>query len=85
MRSALIVFGGFVLLGLFMIAGRAMSGSLGLSPAARWFIPVWFVLAAVNLVVGLRHGYSFVEELPIFLAIFAIPAAVALLLAWKMS
>lgn len=85
MRSALIILGGFALLALFMFAGRVFSGALGMSPAARYFIPVWLVLAAVNLVIGMRHGYSFMEELPIFAMIFLVPAAVALLLSWKLS
>jgi hypothetical protein len=33
----------------------------------------------------MRHGYSFMEELPIFAMIFAVPALVALLLSWKLS
>jgi hypothetical protein len=32
-----------------------------------------------------RAGYSVAEELPIFLAIFAIPAGVALFVWWKYS
>jgi hypothetical protein len=30
-----------------------------------------------------KAGYSFTEELPIFLLIFAVPAAVAIVLKWK--
>ena len=85
MRSALIVLGGFAMLALFMVTGRALWGALGMSPAAHYFIPVWFVAAVVNLVIGMRHGYSFMEELPIFAMIFAVPALVALLLSWKLS
>jgi hypothetical protein len=54
--------------------------------AVRWFIPVWLVLAAVNLWVGVtRAGYSVAEEAPIFLVVFAVPAAVALLVAWGLT
>ena len=39
------------------------------------FIGLWFIAAAVNLYVGVtRAGYSFMEELPIFLLIFGAPA-----------
>jgi hypothetical protein len=57
MRSALVILGGFALLALFMVTGRALWGALGMSPAAHYFIPVWFVAAVVNLVIGMRHGY----------------------------
>jgi hypothetical protein len=32
-----------------------------------------------------RAGYSVAEELPMFLLVFAVPAAVALLVWWKFS
>ncbi|HVE48227.1 MAG TPA: hypothetical protein VNG69_01260 [Casimicrobiaceae bacterium] len=47
--------------------------------AAKIFVPLWLVVAAANAYIGVaRAGYSIGEELPIFLAVFAIPAAVAL-------
>ncbi|MEK7728854.1 MAG: hypothetical protein AAB354_10605, partial [candidate division KSB1 bacterium] len=43
-----------------------------------------FLAAAANMWVGVaRAGYSVQEELPIFLLIFLVPAAVALLVRWK--
>ncbi|WP_219216520.1 hypothetical protein [Variovorax boronicumulans] len=42
------------------------------------FVPLWFVVAAVNMCVGVaRAGYGFMEELPIFLVLFLVPVAVA--------
>jgi hypothetical protein len=39
----------------------------------------------VNMYVGVaRAGYSFMEELPIFLLIFAVPAVIAALLRFKL-
>jgi hypothetical protein len=39
---------------------------------------MWFGAAAVNMWVGVtRAGYSFREELPIFLLIFLVPRLVA--------
>jgi hypothetical protein len=39
-----------------------------------------------NLWVGVSHaGYSVREELPILLLLFAVPAAVALLVRWKFA
>jgi hypothetical protein len=47
---------------------------------------VWSGLKAVNMWIGVaRAGYSVAEEFPIFLLIFAVPAAVAGLVSWKFS
>ena len=81
----LIVMGvGFVLLVICALAGRAIGGSSGTGAAVLIFLPLWLVGAAINLYVGVkRAGYSVKEEAPIFLLIFAIPAAAALLVWWK--
>ena len=48
------------------------------------FVVVWLVIAVANLWVGVaRAGYSVGEEMPIFLLIFAVPAAAAVLARWK--
>ena len=53
--------------------------------AALVFIGLWFIAAAVNMYIGVtRAGYSFMEELPIFLLIFGAPAVVAAILRWKL-
>jgi hypothetical protein len=44
------------------------------------FLILWAVGAALNMYIGVAHaGYSIAEEAPIFLIIFGIPAALALL------
>ena len=73
---------GFVLLGVFVLLGRALGNG---SKAALYFLPVWLAAAAVNLWLGVaKAGYSVRDEAPIFLLIFAVPSAVALLLWWKL-
>jgi hypothetical protein len=73
---------GFVLLGLFVLIGRALGNG---SRAALYFLPVWLVGAALNLWYGVaKAGYSIADEFPIFLLIFAIPSSVALLIWWKL-
>lgn len=48
------------------------------------FVVIWFVAAAANTWIGVSQaGYSFREELPIFLVIFSLPAAVAIFAKWK--
>jgi len=86
MRTIIIIVGGFMLLGLSVLAARWIgTGTSSMVTAAKVFIPIWLVVALVNLWMGTRAGYSVTEELPIFLLIFAAPAAVAALLWWKFS
>jgi len=45
---------------------------------------VRLVISAFNLWVGVsKAGYTLGDELPIFLLIFAVPAAVAIILKWR--
>ena len=83
MHTIMVVLGGFLLLGACLLAGRWMKT---MAIAALIFIPIWFGAALINLWIGVsRAGYSVAEELPIFLAVFAIPAVVALFIWWKFS
>jgi hypothetical protein len=73
---------GFVLLAIFVFIGRALGNG---SRAALYFLPAWLAGAALNLWYGVaKAGYSVADEFPIFLVIFAVPSAVALLLWWKL-
>jgi hypothetical protein len=84
-----VIAGGLVLLGLFLLAGRLLGAGApvaGMATAARWFIPVWLIGAVINMWIGVaRAGYSVAEEAPIFAVVFAVPAVVALLVAWGLS
>jgi len=83
MHTIMVVLGGFLLLGICLLAGRLMKT---MPIAALIFIPIWFGAALINLWIGVsRAGYSVAEELPIFLVVFAIPAVVALFIWWKFS
>lgn len=82
----MIMVGGFVLWGACLGVARLLGGPLALSTwtATVVFAVLWFLLAAANLWLGvLRAGYSFGEELPIFLLIFLLPVAVAVFVKWK--
>ena len=71
-----VILGGLVLLALCVLVGRANG--------AKLFIPLWLVGAGINMWIGVtRAGYSVAEEAPIFLLVFAVPAAVALLVLWR--
>jgi len=84
-----VIAGGIVLLGIFLLAGRFFSSNgsvIAMAGAARWFIPVWLIAAGVNMWVGVaKAGYSVAEEAPIFVVVFAVPAAAAVLVALALS
>lgn len=79
--------GGLVVLAIFLLVGRSLGGGsvASAAKAALWFIPVWLLAAAINLSIGVRHGYSVAEELPISLVVFGVPAAIAVLFWWRFS
>lgn len=84
MHVAMVIGGGVVLLGLFLLFGRLWHADLGL--AARLFMPVWLAVSLVNLWVGVTQaGYPLRAELPILVAVFAVPAALAGLVIWRLA
>ena len=85
MRTAIIIGAGLIIGALFLFAGRLLGrGPESIALGAKLFIALWFIAAAANLWMGVaKAGYSFMEELPIFLVIFGVPAAVAGFLWWK--
>jgi hypothetical protein len=87
MRTGLFLLAGFLLLGACVLLGRSFSahypGASGMATIA--YVVLWLGIAALNMWVGVaKAGYSASEELPIFLLIFGVPAAAALLLKWKL-
>ena len=86
MRTVIFVFGGFVLwaalLGIAKLVSGLSASSTTIATAA--FVAIWFVATAANMWVGVSFaGYSFHEELPIFLLLFLLPAMVAVIVKWK--
>ena len=73
------------MLGACLFAGHLLGGTAGLAAGALVFVPLWLLGAGINLYVGVKSaGYTVREEFPIFLVVFAIPAALALLAWWKL-
>ena len=86
MRSAIIIVGGLVILGIAVAVAWRLGGPQSALIAAKLFLVGWLVVALLNMWLGVsRAGYSVGEELPIFLLIFAVPAAAAALLWWRLS
>ena len=86
MRTPLFLLVGLLLLAACMLLGRLFSSNY---PGAAYiatiaFVVLWLAISAANMWVGVsKAGYSVGDEFPIFLLIFAVPAAIALFLKWK--
>lgn len=87
MHTLLVILGGAILLGLFLLFGHLWGGATpSLVSAAKLFVPVWLVITIANLWIGVsRAGYSIAEETPILLVVFLVPAVPAVLLAWHLG
>lgn len=87
MHMILVMAGGILLLGVFLLFGKLWGGdALGSATAAKAFIPLWLAVAVVNMWIGVsKAGYTVREELPILLIVFLVPAAVAALAIWYFS
>lgn len=84
MHTAIVIGAGLLLLAACALIGRFAVGPDALSTASLVFLPLWLVGAALNMYMGVRKaGYSVAEEAPVFVVVFALPAAVALFLWWK--
>ncbi len=71
---------GLLLFAITQVLGHRRSGAAGRISAARAFILLWLVATLAIVLVGvLVRGYSLAQELPVFIIIFGIPAALAVL------
>ena len=85
MHTVIVLAVGFGLFALCALVGHVLGGAPGVAAAALAFLPLWFVGAGINMYLGVkRAGYSVCEEAPIFLVVFGVPAAAALLAWWKL-
>ena len=85
MRTGLFLIARFLMLAAALLLGRLFSANYpgATLVATVAYVALWFAIAAANMWIGVaRAGYSVAEELPIFALIFALPAAVAILLKW---
>ena len=73
MRTAILLLIGLAVLGLFM----GLAKPARRRAAALAFVVLWLLVIGWNLSLGLSHGYSLQEELPIQAVLFGIPALAA--------
>lgn len=86
MRTLIFLTAGFLMLAACILVARMFTAHY---PAAiKWSILLyallWFGVTAFNMWVGInKAGYSFAEELPIFVLLCGVPIAIAVFLKWK--
>ncbi|PSH65233.1 hypothetical protein [Phyllobacterium sophorae] len=87
MHMLMVIAGGIVLLGVFLLFGQLWGATTpALSTASKFFIPIWLAVSVANLWVGVnKAGYTVAQELPILLVVFAVPAAVAAIAIWRFA
>ena len=87
MHVLMVMGGGLVLLGVFVLFGWLWGANVaGMALAAKAFVPAWLLVAAINMWVGVAHaGYSAREEFPILLLVFAVPAVAACIAVGRLS
>lgn len=80
MHTLMMIVGGLVALGIFMLAAVLLGRSM--ADGARVFILPWLVAALVNMGVGVYWANIPVSvEIPVLLVVFGVPAGLAWLLA----
>ena len=85
MHTVIVIAIGLLVLGACLLGGHGLGGTAGPARAALWFLPLWLLGAAANLIVGVRGaGYSVSEELLVFLVVYCVPALAAAVLWWRL-
>jgi hypothetical protein len=89
MHTVKVIAGGFLLLVLCLVGARLIGGAGNSSILARSalvFVALWFIGAGINMWLGVtKADYSVKEEVPFFFLVFLVPAAVAILIWWRLS
>lgn len=84
MHTLLVMVGAALLLALCILGARFLGQSI--ATGASIFIPLWLLAALYNMWNGVKTaGYSWGEEAPVFLFVFAVPALIALAIRWKVK
>jgi hypothetical protein len=86
MRTALFLTSGLLLMASLLILAKLFSEHFPSAPtwALALGLSLWLAGTGANMWIGVaKAGYSAAEELPILLLLFAVPAAVAVLVRWR--
>lgn len=82
MHTIMVLLAGFALLAIMAILGRRSGKPFSqLLPA---FLLLWLLCSLVNMWVGMSSaGYTFMQELPMLVIVFGVPAIAAIVLSRK--
>ena len=86
MRTILFLTSGLLLMASLLIVAKLFSEHFPSAPnlAVAIGLGFWLAVTGANMWIGVsKAGYSVTEEMPIVVLLFAVPAAVAVLLRWK--
>jgi hypothetical protein len=79
MHSIKVILAGLVLWGVFFFGRAWLLPDVSRMTAFATFAVLWVVVSIVNLAMGMRQGYSLVEELPYFLLVCGVPLVLGFL------
>ncbi len=68
---------GFTFLAVCTCIGYVIKPKIGLKKALLFFVILWLAYCVYHMSVGMRHGYTFLEELPFLVLNFGLPSLVA--------
>lgn len=86
MRTALFLTSGLLLMASLLIVAKLFSEHFPSAPnwALALGLSLWLAATGANMWIGVaKAGYSITDELPILILLFAVPAAVAVLVRWR--
>jgi len=86
MRTLLFLTSGLLLMASLLIVAKLLSEHFPSAP--NWALAIglsfWLTVTGANMWIGVyKAGYSLMEEMPILLLLFAVPAALAVLPRWR--
>jgi len=83
MHTVMVIAGGLALLAASLAIGHWFGGEDGMKTAPKVFLALWLAASLANMWVGVtRAGYTVMQELPMLLIVFGIPAAAAVAALW---
>ena len=84
MHTLMLVVGGLVALGIFVLAAVLLGRRI--ADGARVFVWPWLAASVVNMLIGIYWAnIPFSVELPVLIVVFGVPAAVAWLVAKRFA
>ena len=84
MHTLMLVVGGLVALGIFLLAAVLLGRRI--ADGARVFVWPWLTASVVNMLIGMYWAnIPFSVELPVLIVVFGVPAAVAWLVAKRFA